>query len=143
MRDAYARLDAERRGELEGLRVVFKYNNEEAFPPRRSARGPNDVLMDVSHPLVRTHATAGTRSLFIDLDRAHHIESMSIAEGRALLQDLQHGAEAHALSCQHQWQDHDVLVWDNASVQHKAGGNFKVGEPRRFWRYMIAGERPA
>jgi len=27
-------------------------------------------------------------------------------------------------------------------VQHKAGGNFKVGEPRRFWRYMVAGTRP-
>jgi hypothetical protein len=36
-----------------------------------------------------------------------------------------------------------VLVWDNASVQHKAGGNFRVGEPRLFWRYMIAGLAPA
>ena len=41
------------------------------------------------------------------------------------------------------WRTGDVLVWDNASVQHKAGGNFAVGEPRRFWRYMIAGEAPA
>jgi len=33
-------------------------------------------------------------------------------------------------------------VWDNASVQHKAGGDIPVGEPRRFWRYMIEGPRP-
>ena len=51
-------------------------------------------------------------------------------------------AEESAPSCQHDWRDHDVLVWDNASVQHKAGGNFGLGEPRRFWRYMIAGGRP-
>ena len=38
---------------------------------------------------------------------------------------------------------HDVLVWDNASVQHKASGDFPVGEPRRFWRYMIEGPLPA
>jgi alpha-ketoglutarate-dependent taurine dioxygenase len=66
-----------------------------------------------------------------------------VDEGRALLQSLQDRAEAKAPRCEHTWRDHDVLVWDNASVQHKAGGNFRVGEPRRFWRYMIAGERPA
>jgi len=71
------------------------------------------------------------------------VEGMPIAEGRKLLQELQDHAETHAPGCQHHWRDHDVLVWDNASVQHKAGGNFKLGEPRRFWRYMIAGARPA
>ena len=39
-------------------------------------------------------------------------------------------------------QPFDVLVWDNASVQHKARGDYPVGEPRRFWRHMIEGERP-
>ena len=80
--------------------------------------------------------------LFLDLDRAKHAEGMDIAEGRALLQKLQNHAEANAPSCEHTWSDFDVLVWDNASVQHKAGGNFELGEARRFWRYMIAGERP-
>jgi len=27
-------------------------------------------------------------------------------------------------------------------VQHKAGGDFPVGEPRNFWRYMIEGTTP-
>jgi alpha-ketoglutarate-dependent taurine dioxygenase len=142
MRAAYALLDAATRQRLEGLRVVYAYNNEDAFPPRRAARGPADVLVEVSHPLVRTHPTARTRSLFLDLDRAKHVEGMPIAEGRALLQRLEDHAEANAPGCEHAWRDHDVLVWDNASVQHKAGGNFKLGEPRRFWRHMIAGGRP-
>jgi hypothetical protein len=59
---------------------------------------------------------------------------MPIAEGRKLLQELQDHAETRAPGCQHHWRDHDVLVWDDASVQHKAGGNFRLGEPRRFWR---------
>ena len=142
MRAAYALLEGETRQRLDGLRVVYAHNNEDAFPPRRSARGAADVLVEVSHPLVRTHPVAGTRSLFLDLDRAKHVEGMPIAEGRGLLQTLQDHAEAKAPSCQHVWRDHDVLVWDNASVQHKAGGNFKVGEARRFWRYMVAGGRP-
>ncbi|MDH3686664.1 MAG: TauD/TfdA family dioxygenase [Myxococcales bacterium] len=139
---SFARLDAETQARLRPLRVVHAYDNEDAFPPRRSARGPHSVLEEVSHPLVRTHASTGGASLFHDLDRAKHIEGMPIAEGRALLRELQDHAESNAPRCEHAWRDHDVLAWDNASVQHKAGGNFKVGEPRRFWRYMVAGERP-
>jgi taurine dioxygenase len=142
MRAAYDLLDAVTKARLSVLRVRYAYNNEDAFPPRRAARGPADVLEEVSHPLLRTHPIVGTRSLFLDLDRAKHVEGMPVAEGRALLQKLQDHAEANAPRCQHDWREHDVLVWDNASVQHKAGGNFVVGEPRRFWRYMIAGERP-
>jgi taurine dioxygenase len=142
MRAAYQQLDAATREQISGLRVRYAYNNEGAFPTRRSAHGPADVLEEVCHPLVRTHPSAGTRSLFLDLDRARHVEGLPIDEGRALLQQLQDHAEARAPHCQHDWVDHDVLVWDNASVQHKAGGNFELGEPRRFWRYMIAGGRP-
>jgi alpha-ketoglutarate-dependent taurine dioxygenase len=142
MRAAYALLDRDAQERLATLRVVHAYDNEDAFPPRRSAHGPADVLIDVTHPLVRTHPVAGTRSLFFDLDRARHVEGMPIAEGRALLQRLQDFVEAKAPHCRHAWQDHDVLVWDNASVQHKASGDFALGEPRRFWRYMIAGGRP-
>jgi taurine dioxygenase len=100
------------------------------------------VLEDVTHPLVRTHPVVGTRALLMDLDRATHVEGRPIAPGRALLQELQDHAEKNALRCEHVWRDHDVLVWDNASVQHKAGGNFKRGEPRRFWCYMVAAARP-
>jgi alpha-ketoglutarate-dependent taurine dioxygenase len=142
MRAAYHRLDAATRERITGLRVRYAYNNEGAFGSRRSAHGPNDVLEEVSHPLVRTHPLAGTRALFLDLDRAKHVEGVPIDEGRALLQRLQDHAEAQAPHCEHAWRDHDVLVWDNASVQHKAGGNFRMGEPRRFWRYMIGGGRP-
>lgn len=142
MRDAWARLDDATRARLRGLRVRYAYDNEDAFPPRRAAKGPNDVLEEVLHPLVRTHPIAKSRALLIDLDRAKAIEGMGLDEGRALLQRLQTHAERNAAYCEHAWQAHDVLVWDNASVQHKAGGNFALGEPRRFWRYMIAGEAP-
>jgi alpha-ketoglutarate-dependent taurine dioxygenase len=142
MRAAYESLDEATREQIEGLRVRYAHNNEDAFPPRRAAKGPADVLEEVSHPLVRTHAVSGRRALFHDLDRAKYVEGPPVDEGRRLLRELQAYAEAKAPYCEHVWQDHDVLVWDNASVQHKAGGDFPVGEPRRFWRYMIVGERP-
>ncbi len=142
MRAAYELLGEASRKEIEGLRVAYSHNNENAFPPRRAASGPADVLEDVAHPLVRTHPLAGNRALFLDLDRATHIESMPVADGRGLIQRLQDHSEAKAPRCEHEWQKNDVLVWDNASVQHKASGNFKLGESRRFWRHMVSSERP-
>ena len=63
MRAAWEMLDAAMRRRIEGLLVVYAHNNEDAFPPRRAARGPADVLVEVVHPLVRTHPVAGTRAL--------------------------------------------------------------------------------
>ena len=142
MRAAYEQLAADERRRLVGLRAVHSYNNREAFPPRTSTRGALERLIDVSHPMVRAHPVTGAGALYFDLDRARHVEGMGQAEGRELLQSLQDRAERVAPRYDHHWQSHDVLLWDNASVQHKAGGNFAVGEPRRFWRYMVEGARP-
>jgi taurine dioxygenase len=142
MRAAFQLLDPAHRKSLVGLRAVHSYNNHDAFPPRASATGPLEQLVDVVHPVVRAHPVTGTPALYFDLDRASHIEGMPVEQGRALLQQLQDHAEANAPRYAHDWRPHDVLMWDNASVQHKAGGDFAVGEPRNFWRYMIEGTTP-
>ena len=70
------------------------------------------------------------------------VEGMPEDEGRSLLQSLQDHTEERAPRYAHAWRPHDVLIWDNASVQHKASADFPGGEARRFWRYMVEGPRP-
>ena len=142
MRAAYSSLEPQLRHSILGLRALNRYNNGGAFPPRVSAEGPFEALVDVTHPIVRAHPITGLPALYIDLDRATSIEGMELLEGRRLLQFLQDHAEENAPSYAHSWQDHDVLIWDNASVQHRASGDFRLGEPRLFWRYMIEGTVP-
>ena len=142
MRAAFRLLAPAQRERLIGLRAVHAFNNRGAFPPRASAAGPLEELVDVSHPIVRAHPITGEPALYFDLDRATHIEGLPGDEGRILLQSLQDHAERSAPRYAHAWQPHDVLIWDNASVQHRASGDFPVGEPRRFWRFMIAGSKP-
>jgi alpha-ketoglutarate-dependent taurine dioxygenase len=143
MRAAFEQLDDALKWRLIGLKAVHAYNNRDAFPPRPPAKGPLEAMVDVSHPVVRQHPYVdGVGALYFDLDRATHIEGMDEREGRALLQGLQDFAEQEAPSYAHQWQANDVLIWDNASVQHRASGDFPVGEPRRFWRYMVEGPVP-
>jgi taurine dioxygenase len=142
MRAAYGSLDPEPRARLVGLTAVHSYNNHDAFPPRASAAGALEALVDVGHPIVRAHPVSGVPALYFDLDRATHVDGMRVSEGRALLQSLQDHAEQRGPRYAHEWQANDVLVWDNASVQHRAGGDFPVGEERRFWRYMVEGSKP-
>jgi alpha-ketoglutarate-dependent taurine dioxygenase len=142
MRAAYATLDEAERRRLIGLMANHAYNNRGAFPPRPPAKGPLEAMVDVAHPVVRAHPVTGTPALYFDLDRATHVEGMPEAEGRVLLQSLQDHAENNAPRYGHVWQANDVLIWDNVAVQHRASGDFPVGESRRFWRYMVEGTTP-
>ena len=142
MRAAYRSLEPDVRQRLTGLRALNRYNNGGAFPPRIAAEGPFEALVDVVQPIVRAHPVTGEPALYLDLDRAVSIEGMEDTEGRELLRFLQQHAEEAGPTYAHGWQEHDVLVWDNASVQHRASGDFAVGEPRNFWRYMIEGPAP-
>ncbi len=124
------------------LRAVHAYNNGGAFPPRAAATGAPEELVEVTHPVVHAHPVTGKPALYFDLDRAVEITGLPLDEGRALLRALQDHAEQSAPRYAHRWRAHDVLIWDNASVQHRASGDFPVGEPRRFWRYMVEGAEP-
>jgi alpha-ketoglutarate-dependent taurine dioxygenase len=143
MHAAHELLEPDLRARLVGLYAEHAYNNHDAFAPRPSATGDLERLVTVSHPVVRAHPHTGDPALYFDLDRATHIEGLPPDEGRSLLQSLQDHAESNAPLYAHAWQSHDVLVWDNARVQHRASSDFEVGEPRRFWRYMVEGPRPA
>src|SRR5262249_29966362 len=142
MRAAYRLLDEADRDAIAGRAMACSYNNHDAFPPRVSAAGPFEALVDVAHPIARRHPVTGAPVLYIDLDRANHVVDLPVADGRALLQRLQDHAEANAPRYAHAWRPHDVVVWDNVAVQHRASGDFPVGEPRNFWRFMVEGSAP-
>ena len=142
MRAAYRTLEPPVQRRILGLWARNRYNNGGAFPPRVAAQGPYEALVDVALPIVRAHPVTGAPALYLDLDRATSIEGMEEAEARELLRFLQEHAERTAPMYAHRWQDHDVVVWDNAAVQHRASGDFAVGEPRNFWRFMIEGPEP-
>jgi alpha-ketoglutarate-dependent taurine dioxygenase len=142
MRVAFELLDPDEQVRIVGLHAVHAYDNGGAFPPRIAATGELEALVEVAHPIVRAHPRTGRPALYFDLDRATHVAELPLAEGRALLQALQDHAEQCAPRYEHAWRDHDVLIWDNAAVQHKASSDFPVGEPRRFWRYMVEGSLP-
>ena len=140
MRAAYRLLDAADPRRPGGLRAVHAYNNHGAFPPafrpRAHSRRWSTWPIRSCGP-IRSRASRRCTSISI----APPTSKAARGRGRALLQRCRttprrpHPVRAH-------WQPHDVLIWDNSAVQHKASGDFPVGEPRNFWRYMIEGPVP-
>src|SRR5262249_25221339 len=58
---------------LGGPQAVHRSATPAPSPPRPSATGPLERLVDVSHPIVRAHPVVGTAALYFDLDRASHV----------------------------------------------------------------------
>lgn len=94
------------------------------------------------HPLVRTHARTGERSLYVDPSYAIGIEGMSDAESGPLLRMLTEHLTQPAFTCRLRWEPGMLAAWDNRLCVHQAFNDYD-GFRREMYRTTIAGERPA
>ena len=95
------------------------------------------------HPIVRTHAETGRKSLFVNPGFTSHIEGFSAAESAAILGFLYGHCTAHRFLYRHRWQPRDLIIWDNRSLMHYAVMDYPDDQPRYMERTTIIGERPA
>ena len=93
------------------------------------------------HPLVRTHDETGAESLFVNPGFTSHIDGFDADESRWILEPLYRHATRPEYIYRHQWQPHDVLVWDNRSLMHYAIADYGDA-PRYLERTTCIGERP-
>lgn len=114
---AYEALPEDEKAELAGLRVIHSVEaavREVAAPDTLDPRKRANVH---EHPLVWTHKS-GRKSLLIGYT-ADRVVGMSQAEGRALLARLLEWTAQPAFTYRHQWQEGDLVVWDNCGALHR------------------------
>jgi taurine dioxygenase len=140
---AYEALDAARRAELDGLRVVHTYQsrrNINAVPTR--SVDEQAATPPVEHPLVRTHPETGRRSLYLNPNRMERVVGLDEAAGDELLDRLIAHATQERFVHRHVWRRHDVVIWDNGRSMHRATADY--GEARReMRRVLLRGTVPA
>ena len=73
----------------------------------------------VKHPLVQVNPTNGKKSMLIGAHAAF-IDGWSEEDSRELLDELVERASPSQNIYSHEWQDGDVIVWDNRCVLHRA-----------------------
>ena len=111
---AYDALSPRMQQLLDGLQAAFTGTVvDESSGERR------DVC--VYHPIVRTHPETGRKAIGVGrIESVPHIEGMTPAESRPLLQFLYEHASRPEFVYRHRWRPGDVVVWDNRCTMHYA-----------------------
>jgi len=120
MREVYAATDAATRAEIDNLEAEHGRVHSlrlSGFEPPPSV---NESTPPVIHPFIKT-APDGRKMIFAG---AHcgRIIGYSEEKSRALLKRIIDFARQPQFRYVHKWKPHDLLMWDNRSVLHRAAG---------------------
>jgi len=118
-RAAYEGLSAGQKNELQGLRVVHSVRAgvRRVFETEAELATIRTGSVVGERPLIWT-SSSGRKSLLIG-ETADRIVGMPLAEGRALLARLLEWAGQPDFSYSHQWQQGDLVIWNNCGALHR------------------------
>ncbi len=89
------------------------------------------------HPLVRVHPVNGRKCLYITEGYTARILGVPEDESRDLIAEL----IAHCVKLEftylHNWRQHDLVMWDDCSTQHKATFDYPASLPRLMHRTTV------
>ncbi|HEX2012565.1 MAG TPA: TauD/TfdA family dioxygenase [Roseateles sp.] len=132
---------------IEGLRAehsyLARYEELRARNPWRPklTQPQIDEVRPVVQPVVRIHPETGRKALFVSEHFTTRIVDASEEESRELLAELFAHSSKPEFVYRHQWRPHDMVFWDNRSLQHLAAGC--PDELRRLLhRTTIEGDKP-
>jgi taurine dioxygenase len=98
-------------------------------------------LEPIAHPVVRVHPETGSKSLFVNPGFVSHIDGVSDAESRHLLDLFYAHITKPEHIVRHRWQPGDVAMWDNRATVHYANRDY--GTARRVMhRITLRGDEP-
>ncbi len=151
---AYDRLPPALRDRIEGLSIVYKFNFDPNAHPfvkigvvrkvqdsasYRSLQSRLDDFPTVIHPAVFTQPETGRKVLNVSPMFALGIAEMPGPEGDALLSEVADYCQDDRFAYIHQWQQGDMVLWDNWRMWHSARGA-PADEERWMQRTTIAGD---
>ena len=93
------------------------------------------------HPLVRRHPVTGRKSLYISSIYNDAIEGLEEGASRRLIEELSDFAAQPKYMYRHEWEPHDVLMWDNRCTVHAVTPH-DPKERRVMHRTTIVGSEP-
>ena len=138
---AYENLPETEKQALEGVKVVHRMEASmrpvfDQIPQEDLARW-RAMSAVMTHPLVWTH-NSGRKSLLVG-SHADSVVGRPIPHGRSLLVRLLEWAGQPAFSYRHEWQEGDLVIWDNCGCMHRVVP-YDENSGRRMHRTTIMGE---
>lgn len=136
---AYELLSEPMKAFLEGLTAVhdgaIPYVGAYGVRPPEGQDYPRN-----EHPVITRHPETGRRVLFVNRGFTSHIQGLTPAESRAILEMLYRQIEtAPQLTCRVSWRPGTLTLWDNRCTQHHAVWDYWP-QTRHGERVSIVGE---
>ena len=142
--DAHDALPPETQKRIANLRAIHQVAGRRA----RTGTGQEDQALRyqqpaVVHPVVRTHPYTGRKCLYVSKGECEGIEGMPQDEALALIDELADQIIDPRFQHTHRWRVHDLLMWDNCTVQHLASLDYQWPKHRRLMhRVTVDGTVP-
>lgn len=92
----------------------------------------------VAQPAVRVHPETGRKALYVG-EKVKQFVGLTPEESKPLLDFLNVHAVRPQFVYRHQWQQHDIVMWDNRCTMHLAVGDFEDTGIRHMERTTIKG----
>lgn len=143
---AWEALDAATKARIDGLEARYHFTKDLHSmrfnrPGGRKISSIHKDIPDfppVAHPLVWIHPETGRHILNISTLNIQSVIGLPEAESDALIEQLIEHTLQPQFQYIHEWQNNDIVVWDNRRTQHMAFGH-PVDEIRIVQRSTIRG----
>lgn len=130
---------------LSSMRAVYSDGSLQQRNKGRSMKVHPDATKRQSyeavHPVVRTHAQTGRKSLFVHRPYTTRFDGMTAEESQPLLEYLYAHASRPEFTCRFRWDKGSVAFWDNRCAQHYALNDYS-GVRRYGHRITVIGDIP-
>lgn len=148
MHAAYEGLPAQLKSRLEGMTVLHDFNKfwEMMRSRKGSVRPPlteaqRQAKPPVSHPIFLTHPITGRKVLYANPGYAIRINEVPEKESAETLEFLfRHQVKPEYLYT-FEWQEGDVLLWEDIGTIHNAIADYGPHEPRYIKRCQVMASR--
>jgi taurine dioxygenase len=140
---AYEALPQSMKKRLEGLQAAQSFSQHLAKTGgggvKKDIYATVNADVEVIHPLVRVHPVNGRKCLYVTEGYTSRIVGLPEDESRDLIAELANHCVKPEFTYRHNWQQHDLVMWDDCSTQHKATFDYPTSLPRLMHRTTVVG----
>ena len=142
---AYAALPQAMKKRLEGLKAVQSIIHRLAKTVESGIKKDYNEAVKADpqaiHPVVRVHPVNGRKCLYVTEGYTSRVLGIPEDESRDLIKELTaHCVKPH-FTYRHNWRQHDLVMWDDCSTQHKATFDYPASLARLMHRTTVVSKQ--
>ena len=141
MSAAYDALPATMKKRLEGLQalqsIIHRHQKTLDSGRKKEYNAAMKADPEAVHPVVRVHPVTGRKCLYVSEGYTVRIMDLPDEESAALIKDLTSHIANPRFHYRHNWRQHDLVMWDDCSTQHKATFDYALPLRRRMHRTTV------